>query len=156
VRSDLSRMTFDRRTKLTLPNSESAKRDLWFLGALRPFVGAIFGLLMFGFLKSTLVPVELPADPTRQTFFLTSVAFLAGFIERFAQDVFLRSARAVAEDDRDPAPVGAAAGARADPGARGATVDVAAAIGALGDPKSRNGHAAPAPAPPEPDATDTP
>jgi len=139
VVSVLSRMTFDRRTKLTLPNFESAKRDLWFLGALRPFVGAVFGLVMYVFLKSTLLPIELPTDDADQTFFFTSVAFLAGFSERFAQDIFLRSGRAVSDDD-DVAPPATQTETLVAPSTR----DLGAVIADLAVRPSMNGHTGPA------------
>jgi hypothetical protein len=140
VVSVLSRMTFDRRTKLTLPNFESAKRDLWFLGALRPFVGAVFGLVMYVFLKSTLLPVAVPTGAADQTFFFTSVAFLAGFSERFAQDIFLRSGRAVSDDD-EAAPSTATKTETLGPPS---TRDLGGVIGDLAGRPSTNGHAAPA------------
>lgn len=103
--SVLARMTFSKRIVLSLPNFEAARRNLWFLGGLRPFVGAIFGLALYVLLNSTLLPITLPADPVAQVFFFTSVAFLAGFSERFAQDVFLRSGRAIAAEAPPQGPV---------------------------------------------------
>lgn len=59
-----------------------------FLGALRPFVGSIFGVLAFFMLTSGFV--EIFAVPDRGTnerfYFLTVIAFAAGFTERWAQD----------------------------------------------------------------------
>src|SRR5918997_1659546 len=59
-----------------------------FLGALRPVIGSIFGLLAYFLLTSGFVDIfELPDDDTLQRFyFLCVIAFAAGFSERWAQD----------------------------------------------------------------------
>jgi hypothetical protein len=59
-----------------------------FLGALRPVIGSIFGLLAYFMLTSGFVDVfKLPAEDTLQRFyFLCVIAFAAGFSERWAQD----------------------------------------------------------------------
>jgi hypothetical protein len=90
------------------------------------------------FLKSTLLPIQLPDNPADEVFFFTSVAFLAGFSERFAQDVFLRSGRAVGDED------GAPAATAPVPAAASSTRDIGAAIRTLAGSPSSNGHAAPA------------
>jgi len=59
-----------------------------FLGALRPVIGSIFGLLAYFMLTSGFVDVfKLPAEDTLQRFyFLCVIGFAAGFSERWAQD----------------------------------------------------------------------
>ena len=59
-----------------------------FLGALRPVIGSIFGLLAYFMLTSGFVDIfKLPAEDTLQRFyFLCVIAFAAGFSERWAQD----------------------------------------------------------------------
>lgn len=59
-----------------------------FLGALRPAIGAVFGLALYLAITSdTLNLFELPqAGTTRRFFALLVIAFVAGFSERWAQD----------------------------------------------------------------------
>lgn len=59
-----------------------------FLGALRPVIGSIFGLLAYAMLTSGFVNVfELPAEGSIERFyFLCVIGFAAGFSERWAQD----------------------------------------------------------------------
>src|SRR5918997_694869 len=59
-----------------------------FLGALRPVIGSIFGLLAYFLLTSGFVDIfELPDDGSLERFyFLCVIGFAAGFSERWAQD----------------------------------------------------------------------
>jgi hypothetical protein len=59
-----------------------------FLGALRPVIGSVFGLLSFFMLTSKFVQFfDIPAQDTIERFyFLCVIAFAAGFSERWAQD----------------------------------------------------------------------
>jgi len=104
VVSVLSRTTFGE-SQLNLPTIESGVSNLRLLGGLRPVVGAIFGVALFVLIASTLLPVEPPSG-SDDTYVYVAVAFLAGFSERFAQDMFVRTGRAVLEPQRDP-PMGA-------------------------------------------------
>jgi hypothetical protein len=52
------------------------------LGSFRPFIGAIFGMVLFFVLQSGLLSVK-DTTPTEQFFYYGSLAFLAGFNERF-------------------------------------------------------------------------
>jgi len=60
-----------------------------FLGALRPVIGSIFGLLTYfavtsGFVEIFKVPAE--EEDLKRFYFLCVIAFAAGFSERWAQD----------------------------------------------------------------------
>jgi hypothetical protein len=59
-----------------------------FLGALRPVIGSIFGLLAYFMLTSGFVQIfKLPdAGSIERFYFLCVIAFAAGFSERWAQD----------------------------------------------------------------------
>jgi hypothetical protein len=58
-----------------------------FLGALRPVIGSIFGLLAYFMLTSGFVDVfRLPEDDLQRFYFLCVIGFAAGFSERWAQD----------------------------------------------------------------------
>ena len=99
---------------------EFGKDTLRTLGALRPFVGAVFGLITFLALKSGVV--NLTAGDGSSYYYIV-FAFVAGFSERFAQDMLLgaagqntsQSQKAPAETDDqalpDDAALDAAAGA---------------------------------------------
>jgi hypothetical protein len=58
-----------------------------FLGGLRPWIGSIFGLMIYFAITSGFLDLfKVPADPQKRFYFLCIVAFLAGFSERWAQD----------------------------------------------------------------------
>ena len=67
------------------------KDTLRTLGSLRPFVGAIFGLMTFFGLKSGLIALDL-GDGEKNFYFYVLFSFAAGFSERLAQDMLLASA----------------------------------------------------------------
>jgi len=69
---------------------EFGKDTLRTLGALRPFVGGVFGLMTFFALKSGVVALDI-ANNARSTYFYVLFAFAAGFSERLAQDMLLGS-----------------------------------------------------------------
>lgn len=68
-----------------------AGRDLLeVFGAVRPFIGAIFGLAVMALLLGGLIPaVEVPPD--QELAFFAGIGFLAGFNERWAQDMLTTS-----------------------------------------------------------------
>jgi hypothetical protein len=58
-----------------------------FLGALRPWIGSIFGLLTYFAVTSGFVEIfKVPGEGISQFYFLCVIAFAAGFSERWAQD----------------------------------------------------------------------
>jgi hypothetical protein len=63
---------------------EVGRPALRFLGGVRPFVGAVFGLALYFTIKAGLLQIE-PAKTTSQFYWYTSLAFLAGFSERFTK-----------------------------------------------------------------------
>ena len=68
-----------------------------FLGALRPVIGAIFGLALYFAVTSSLLDLfKLPTDDNRRFYFLLVIAFLAGFSERWARDTLLSFGRSPA------------------------------------------------------------
>lgn len=77
-------------------------------GAIRPLIGAVFGLALFVFVTGGLVPIDVPADQWKANLFFASVAFLAGFSERWAQDTIVHSAPAFARTPAAPAAAAAA------------------------------------------------
>ena len=79
--SVLQRLTSGRLTV----DHEDGRWTLHLLGFVRPFLGGLFGLALFAFLKADIVAgIDVPDadDP----YFLAALGFLAGFSERFAKD----------------------------------------------------------------------
>jgi hypothetical protein len=69
---------------------EFGKDTLRTLGSLRPFVGAVFGLITFLALKSGVIGIDL-ANKAGSSYYFVVFAFAAGFSERLAQDMLLSS-----------------------------------------------------------------
>src|SRR5215210_3921632 len=82
--SVMSRMTSSR----VRVDWEFGKDTLRTLGALRPFVGGVFGLMTFFALKSGVVALDI-ANSSKSAYFYILFAFAAGFSERLAQDMLL-------------------------------------------------------------------
>lgn len=59
---------------------------LWVLGALRPLIGAVFASAFVIFQSSRLLPIQPAGDVSEVTYY-AGLAFLAGFSERWAQDM---------------------------------------------------------------------
>lgn len=78
------------------------------LGLIRPFIGALFALALYFFISGELVSVfNLPEEDV-QPYFFAGIGFLAGFSERFAQDIVAQTkpaagAAAAAAPGRAPA-----------------------------------------------------
>jgi hypothetical protein len=65
----------------------AGRRLLRRLGMFRPIVGALFGIVTFVAVEGGVIPFEVPATPERRFYFYCALAFLAGFNERWAQDM---------------------------------------------------------------------
>ncbi|HWC28018.1 MAG TPA: hypothetical protein VG474_15620 [Solirubrobacteraceae bacterium] len=98
-----------------------------FLGALRPVIGSIFGLLAYFMLTSGFVEIfRLPDEGTVQRFyFLCVIAFAAGFSERWAQDTLTGGLSGRGIGKRAPAPAPAQAQAQRTAPPRATTSDLA-------------------------------
>ena len=101
--SVLSRMTTG---KLMLAFDSGASM-LRLLGAVRPFVGAAFACALFAVIASGLLPVTLPAESPARDYFFAAVAFLAGFSERWAQDMLGLGRKSLSAQGLDTEPVSA-------------------------------------------------
>lgn len=69
---------------------EFGKDTLRTLGSLRPFVGAVFGLMVYLALKSGVIGIDL-ANKAGSSYYFVVFSFAAGFSERLAQDMLLGS-----------------------------------------------------------------
>jgi hypothetical protein len=87
--SVLSRMT---RGGLTV-DPEAGRGMLWFLGVVRPLVGAVFAVALFFAITAGVIPLRVPIDESANLAFYVTVGFLAGFSERYAQDMLLLAGR---------------------------------------------------------------
>lgn len=68
-------------------DSDIARGYTLFLGSLRPWIGSIFGLLIYFAVTSDFIQIfKVPADETEAFYFFSVLAFGAGFSERWAQD----------------------------------------------------------------------
>ncbi len=97
--SVMSRMTFG---GLNL-NYEAGSKLLRLMGAFRPLIGSLLGAALFLSTASGLLPVATPTDPSKQQYFYPAIGFLAGFSERWAQDMLVVARRRVtpnAEEER--------------------------------------------------------
>jgi hypothetical protein len=78
---------------------EFGKDTLRTLGSLRPFVGAVFGLITYLALKSGVIGIDL-ANNAGSSYYFVVFSFAAGFSERLAQDMLLSSTlESFAKDD---------------------------------------------------------
>jgi hypothetical protein len=65
---------------------EAGSGHLRMIGSFRPFIGAIFGLALYFTIMARILPVE--QNETTNFYLVTCIAFLGGFSERLAPDVF--------------------------------------------------------------------
>jgi hypothetical protein len=90
--SVLTRMRSDRFSL----DYEVGRAPAFWLGAFRPFIGAIFGLVIYFALRSELVQWREP-DTRRAFFFFTFLAFVSGFSERLAHVILGGAERTIQE-----------------------------------------------------------
>jgi len=66
------------------------------LGSFRPFIGAVFGIALYFLVLSGMLRIDLPASKAETFFFLGSLAFLAGFNERWTNVIFGQAEQTIA------------------------------------------------------------
>ena len=74
---------------------EVGRMPAFWLGSFRPFIGAIFGLVVYFALQSELVQLQKPVE-TKAFFFFAFLAFVAGFSERLTHVILGGAERTVA------------------------------------------------------------
>jgi hypothetical protein len=95
VVSVMSRMRQDTTTQQGFRvDYEVGKGPLWFLGGVRPLLGAIFGTATYFALQSSLVQMS-PQAPDKAFYFFALLAFLSGFSERFTHVIFGQAEKTV-------------------------------------------------------------
>ena len=89
--SVLERMT---RGKLEI-NAQSGDKMIMAFGALRPVVGGIFGFVVYMVIRAELISIfVLPKQTGAALAYVAVFGFVAGFNERFAQDVLANASNA--------------------------------------------------------------
>lgn len=76
---------------------EVGRKSVRFLGAIRPWIGALFAFVIYLALKSELIDVLVGVD--KSLYFYATIAFLAGFSERWAQVLLGRAFGEIGEAD---------------------------------------------------------
>jgi len=71
-----------------------SRTSMLMLGFFKPVVGMYGALFCFALMKSGLLPLQAKS-PDSELYLYMAVCFLAGFSERFAQDVFARAEQAL-------------------------------------------------------------
>jgi hypothetical protein len=61
------------------------KRTLYMLGSYRPVLGTVFGVFTYFVLASGILQTKPPDDNSKALYYYGSLAFIAGFSERFTQ-----------------------------------------------------------------------
>jgi len=74
---------------------ELGRTAAFWLGSIRPFIGAVFGLFIYFALQSELLQLQEPAEG-KAFFFFTLLAFVAGFSERLTRVILNNAERTVA------------------------------------------------------------
>jgi hypothetical protein len=103
--------------RMNLPtlNAEMKGTDVRLVASLRPVIGLVLALASYAMVVGGLAPVDADRSPTA---IYVAVAFLAGFTERFAQDMFVRSGRGLEGVMGDSPSSGPSAGISPPPGAQ--------------------------------------
>jgi hypothetical protein len=104
VVSVMSRMRQDPRSPQAFRvDYEVGRPPLWFLGGVRPFLGAIFGTATYFALRSGLIRLA-PEGPETEFYFYALLAFLSGFSERFAHVILSQAESGATPTSTGPQP----------------------------------------------------
>jgi hypothetical protein len=103
--------------RMNLPtlDHDMKSTDLRLMAALRPVIGLVFALGAIVLVMAELIPLG-QKDGTSQTALFAGIGFLAGFSERLAQDMFVRSGQGLAGVAGDSPSAGPSAGLSPGPG----------------------------------------
>jgi hypothetical protein len=97
VVSVLLRITKGQRIEV---DTQAGRRLTALGGSFRPLVGAILGLALYVLLQADLLPLTQGSEGQELAFY-AGIAFLAGFSERWAQDMLLRTTASVSSRTND-------------------------------------------------------
>lgn len=74
-------------------NPEGDRDTFRLLGAARPAIGSVLGVASYILVGGGLIALTPPTGTTDKALYFAGIAFLAGFSERFAQDMLISSSR---------------------------------------------------------------
>ena len=80
---------------------EVGRRSIRRLGTFRPFIGAIFALVLYFALRGEVVQIQATAGAHKSLFFYAAFAFVAGFSERRAKIILGGAERMLGGDSTD-------------------------------------------------------
>jgi hypothetical protein len=105
--------------RMNLPtlSHEMKATDVRLVAGLRPVIGLVFALAIIVLVMGAVIPVDQHTGPT-QTALFAGIGFLAGFSERLAQDMFVRSGQGLSGVMGDSPSAGPSAGISPPPGAQ--------------------------------------
>jgi hypothetical protein len=99
--------------------SEDGRRTIQILGGIRPVLGATLGIVLYVLLAGGLLPFDPPASADGgASYYVLGLAFIAGFSERFAQDMLSGAAGGLTSEP-------ATAAVSAEPPGRGGELPIA-------------------------------
>jgi hypothetical protein len=70
---------------IAFQQGKKASVTLAILGAVRPFIGTVFGIIVYALDRAELLPLKPPGTGADPLYFYAAIAFFAGFSERWAQ-----------------------------------------------------------------------
>jgi hypothetical protein len=70
---------------IAFQQGKKASVTLAILGAVRPFIGTVFGIIIYALDRAGLLPLKPPDSGPDVLYFYAAIAFFAGFSERWAQ-----------------------------------------------------------------------
>jgi hypothetical protein len=70
---------------IAFQQGKKASITLAILGAVRPFIGSVFGIIVYALDRADLLPLKPPDSVADELYFYAAIAFFAGFSERWAQ-----------------------------------------------------------------------
>jgi hypothetical protein len=105
--------------RMNLPtlSHEMKGTDVRLVAGLRPVIGLVFALATITLVMGAVIPVDKQTG-AEQTALFAGIGFLAGFSERLAQDMFVRSGQGLTGVMGDSPSLGPSAGILPPPGAQ--------------------------------------
>jgi hypothetical protein len=100
VVSVMSRMSFGQ-MKL---DATVGEKQLVRLGAFRPLIGSIFGVAIGALIAGGILPISHPATAAPAAYFFAGVGFIAGFSERWAQDMLSETKNLIGQSTKTDQP----------------------------------------------------
>jgi hypothetical protein len=85
---------------------EVGRNSIRRIGSFRPFLGAVFGVVLYFALSSGILQTEIPPDDSQAFFYYGTLAFIAGFSERWTKVILGGAERVIpgGGDDGDQPP----------------------------------------------------